>query len=51
MFNSNATSGGATTLLNYGAVGTAPGINNTGGGAAMNNVQPTLVLNYIIKAA
>jgi microcystin-dependent protein len=24
-------------------------INNTGGGLAHNNVQPTIVMNYIIK--
>lgn len=35
----------------YDATGTSPPltINNTGGGAAHNNVQPTIILNYIIK--
>jgi microcystin-dependent protein len=35
--------------VNY-AFNTSVTINNTGGGAAHNNVQPTMVLNYIIKA-
>jgi microcystin-dependent protein len=41
-----------------GAVQNGPGwtfssfsINNTGGGAAHNNVQPTIILNYIIYTA
>ena len=39
---------GATSFI-----GSASGnwnVNNTGGGQAHNNVQPTMVLNYIIKA-
>lgn len=31
-------------------VGNVGTVNSTGGGAAHNNVQPTMVLNYIIKA-
>lgn len=46
-------SGGANALQWAAAVtqGTIGWTTATGGGAAHNNVQPTMVLNYIIKAA
>jgi microcystin-dependent protein len=52
---------GLTAVSGFTGTGTAPGVSsttpnritpsvdNSGGGAAHNNTQPTIVLNYIIK--
>lgn len=45
----SATSGGGSYGATSGYSGTASTIGNTGGDGAHNNVQPTIILNYIIK--
>lgn len=48
----NTGSGGTDQVLikNRTANALSPAVNTTGGGGAHNNTQPTIVLNYIIKA-
>lgn len=46
----NATTGGSSFVsVTAGTTSLSPSTNSTGGGGAHNNVQPTIVLNYIIK--
>ena len=45
----SATAGGSNYGATSGYSGTSPTIGNTGGDGAHNNVQPTIILNYIIK--
>lgn len=40
---------GAAQVADPNGSGTAYNLSNTGGGGAHNNVQPTIILNYIIK--
>lgn len=54
-FNRNTFGGGAQgaavyDLVNLGDFGVTDSTQNTGGGGAHNNMQPTMLLNYIIKA-
>ena len=50
-FTTNTLAGGdGTTAITPATENTTATNQNTGGGAAHNNVQPTMVLNYIIKA-
>jgi len=56
--HNHSTNGGSTSVntspynrvgMGAGGILTGPTIQNTGGGGAHNNVQPTIILNYIIK--